>query len=378
MSKKNFVVFIICILVFILPAFFESLRYIKYISPFIVWIVIGSSKIKIDSIIGNYLKLYLFIFIFLFSLSPVYHFNSVRAFQTIVFILSPLFLGLILYSYYGYVKDLIKILFFSSIIAYLLDFYDSIIEVLISLNFVEFFINSNIKSESSLAFVFGFFSLYFLFKKDYKFLIFSILFMIISGKRIVLLGFCFSCLIYVLGNNSNYKFNYRGKIAFLALFFNLLFVYLVFLLTNNYFDDNITEYTGLSPNAFLMGRQFLYTEIFNSFSKDINGVGLGLGRLDTFVLGLDVGLTNPHSDILKNFLEFGIILFSIWIFIFYYLASFSFNSFILTVYLNVVFLSDNAFIYFDVMLVFYLILTEFRVIEEMNKFKNVNICKEYI
>jgi len=107
-----------------------------------------------------------------------------------------------------------------------------------------------------------------------------------------------------------------------------------------------------------MGRRYLFANINSYFDVSWDNppaFGLGLGRISDYLKIAGVSLTNPHSDILKYFLEFGPLAFVLWIYGFYRLHLYNRYTIVLAVFLNVLFLSDNVSIYFSVMFLFYLL-----------------------
>ena len=101
-----------------------------------------------------------------------------------------------------------------------------------------------------------------------------------------------------------------------------------------------------------MGRKTFYSEVFNR-AGNISWGGLGLGKIDDIMFNFFGIPVNLHSEVLKLYFEFGIIIFLLWLFLLFYKNLFSLKAAIILMYLNILLLTDNVFIYFEVMFYFY-------------------------
>ena len=101
-----------------------------------------------------------------------------------------------------------------------------------------------------------------------------------------------------------------------------------------------------------MGRAGLFA-LLSDRLPDAGILGVGLGRISHLLEAERAWLTNTHSDVLKYFVELGPLMFAVWIGCFYW-TSRAAGTLGLAVFINVLFLSDNVSIYFDVMFPFYL------------------------
>ena len=149
----------------------------------------------------------------------------------------------------------------------------------------------------------------------------------------------------------------RGRIRLVPIgiaFLNLLFVILLIRIGSGHYDQLISISTGMSVDAVTMGRRVLYAQVLG-FIQDISWLGIGLGKTTQILSSIGYELQNLHSDLLKYFLEFGPILFGVWIYGLYRLNTLSPRLITMLVYLNILFITDNVSIYFNVMFLFYLL-----------------------
>jgi hypothetical protein len=210
--------------------------------------------------------------------------------------------------------------------------------------------NSYMPTETGyIAFVFGLFFIHFFYHDRKKIWLLGIL-LILSFKRINFVAVPIAIILSgVFYNQKSIKL-----LPILALIMNALFIVLLrgFFLGN--FDNIIEETFGIAPNVLSMGRQTILAEM-NEHVKSISWLGIGLGKsVDLLSNSIQLeGINNLHSDLIKNFIEFGPVVFSIWIYSFYRINAISRTGLALTFYLNIIYLTDNVSIYFFVMTVFY-------------------------
>ena len=206
------------------------------------------------------------------------------------------------------------------------------------------FIDSSLETESAmLSFIFPCFALYYLFNKNWSMYIMNVILTLLAGKRIAFVGMFLSSIIYVFSLHKSTVFNkYKSYIPWIAIFFNLFYFISSYNLANGCFDELISEYTGLSSNAFTMGRESLYADSFahydiNSFSHFL----FGIGNISTFMK------SHLHNDIMKIMIENGCILFVIYWFLFY--KNCKVKTLPYLIYLNVLFMTDNTLVYVPVL-----------------------------
>lgn len=220
-------------------------------------------------------------------------------------------------------------------------------------------ITSTIQTESSLSFYFAILSVYFFFEKDRKNLFWATLFMVLSFKRIAILGFLLSVSISFIFKIFNIKYN-RTFYSVLLTAFNFTYLWILLMLIDGGFDQFIIDTFGVSPNFLFMGRIDLYNNVLDETGY-LNLMGIGIGKISSILgkfseSGIGEGvLVNLHSDILKYYLELGVIIFPIFLYKFIYYLSKNKDTFCLVVMLNIILLTDNVSIYFGFMVLLYLI-----------------------
>ena len=357
----------------LLQTIYYPLRYTKYVLPFIAiidFIAFRSSRKLHTHILREYLQPNLAIDFFLIFCSFIScfiagYFKSdrlyVRFFQESFFILAPLLFILVTYFYYVPSKkeQYAKYAFWSLIFVYLVEEGFNIISIITNPSLLYLAVTqSNLSTESGHAFTIGLFFLYFTFRGEKLYSILSLFFTILSYKRVVLLSLFITTPLYFLLSKINFKiYRYQNLISISSMIINFLLVLIIIQLANGTYDEIITDYTGLSTDALLMGRQQLYAQVLKTLGN-YSWFGTGLGSTMVAIVESQkfvASLINVHSDLLKNFLEFGSVLYLIWSFFLYRLNTRTIEMFVITIYLNIIFLTDNVFIYFDVMFIFYLL-----------------------
>ncbi len=134
---------------------------------------------------------------------------------------------------------------------------------------------------------------------------------------------------------------FKTYIPWVAVIFNLLYFTCSYNLAKGNFDDVIFEYTGLSSNAFTMGKESLYVNNFAHYQIDnIFHFVFGIGSISIF---MDRQL---HNDIMKIMIENGCLIFMIFWFFFYRNCGIRILPYLL--YLNLLFMTDNTLIYVPV------------------------------
>ena len=210
-------------------------------------------------------------------------------------------------------------------------------------------------TESWMAFPFGLFSLYYILQKRKLRSIFALLFFVLAFKRISILAVCLALLIFW------FFYKYRKKefkpnialIWFIVLNSTLLVVIYSFIQGD--FDSIIKDVTGLSPNHFTQGRLRIYTDSVNHFDENLL-FGNSLGSTNIFLSENFPDIHFLHSDILKIILELGIVSYLIWLFVFFKINLVNTKAIPVLIFMNILFLSDNVFIYFDTLFIFYLMI----------------------
>lgn len=280
-----------------------------------------------------------------------------RLISEAIFLFSPLLSVALLIYYMDYRRtyQIVSILFGGVIVAFVAEKGVGGIINFHQTNLAESLISSSFQSESGLAFLIGLFAFYFLFTRKWTFFSISLFFVLISGKRTVLVAVALCLLIYLV--LAVFRFNvkkYRIVLSVLALLANAIIIYIIYLLVAGTFDQFIIGNTGLPPNSFMKGRYNLWKAIISTY--DIGYLGSGLGSISYLLVDqIDYPLHNPLNDVLKVAVEHGVIVFGLWFFIYYFVHSYKRESLIIAMYTNILFLTTNVLIYFFFMFCLYFI-----------------------
>jgi len=356
----------ICLIIYYilgyLPYYNLKLNSIKYLLPLIpLFFIFLFNRFICNRVVMQYFLRNMILYLFIFSISFLVCFFIgfyKRYFIEIFLVFCPLLFAFGLSFFYqkSTQNTYLKIVFWGTIASYLVD---KGVEILPVIHHPQLLIDaikkSTISTESGAGFIFGILFLYYLMENEKKNMFISLLFCLLSFKRISLVGIVVSFLFWFFLRNKKDKIqNKPVRFSLLMVAVNFIFIMLCFQLVSGRYDEFISQYLGISTNQLLMGRYQLYKSVMLLFG-DIHLLGIGFGKTVDVLIKNDFPLKNFHSDILKNFLELGPILFFIWIFYFYYNNVMNFKLLVIAVYLNMLFLSDNVFIYFEVMFLFYLL-----------------------
>ena len=278
-----------------------------------------------------------------------YQFDAVKI---ILYTLLSFVMALVLYIFYG--KDLNRIIDFQ--------FWGCCI-VYLSLTIV-YMVTRLARVESTFAFVFGIFTIYFAYQKRWKMLGVSTIFMYLADKRIVLLAVVAS--LFVLG--ILWLFRYHKKLAYViwsgASVCVFLYLYLIV--------SGRLEAFCWGANINTNGRVEMFGRMANEFSTGVFGSGLGV--VENLLSCWDITVfANLHNDLLKFYIELGVL--GLAIYLMSYLVMFfligknygnSKMSFILSIsiYTLLLFATDNVSIYvmylFPMYSVFFSVLSQQR------------------
>lgn len=364
MKLDRFLFYLVCfLLVMIMTSLYYPLRYVKYALPLLPLFLIHTRKSIIDKrILSYYLTFIVFygvLIIYLLIQNLVIFDISARFFPNAVFIITPLLFILLLLPYFNpdKIRRYVLVIFYVNICIFLYEEFDGLVKVLTNFDlFADALISSELETESNLAYVFGFLVLFFLFERHkYSkwYLILSSLFFILCFKRIVIVAVLLCVIInfiaFLLKINLS---RYRAALTFFGLLANLFFIQFAYLITSGEFDQYIFEKTGYNADRFLMGRKTLYTNAFDAGGA-FDLMGLGLGKIDDVMFKFYGVAFNLHSELIKNYFEFGLLFFIAWLLLLFYKTMFSNKAVIILIYFNILILTDNVFIYFDIMFYFY-------------------------
>ncbi len=349
----------------VLTPFNDNLRYIKYflVIPAFIFFIYDYKRIsnnylniKLNKYLSSYLYLYLFMVLFSFMVLTFRNDYYLRFFAEAFFILSPAFLVYLFFrlGYLVKIDSIMNFYFLSYCISYVLSYGTYIFQILIHPTYLlQAFITSNIPTESTLCYLFGMFTLYYLHKKDKTKTSIAFIFTIISFKRIAILAL-FLCVLFDLIFAAKKSQKLIKLFKYLGILANMLYILVIYLFAHGAFDLLISNLTGVSANSFTKGRKILYESIFIHLKPDLI-LGTGLGKTSEFLEHFIIKVNLLHSDVLKVFLEFGLINFVLWLITLFKLNTKSKDMFVVFIFLNIIFLTDNSFIYFNVAFMFYLI-----------------------
>ena len=344
---------------------YSWLRHLKYTTPFI-FAVVASPFIKrryINPVSYSFFKRYLILYAVILLLNMIVLLVQseihVRFFKEAYFIMCPIISIMLVSLFHGgsYRENANKsasFFFYCVTAAYLMFLVIDKGTVLFDFktNFSLYETNL-LYSESNIAFLFGYLTLYFFLEKNYRNFAVSLLLTIVAYKRIVIVGVSLTILLYYL--KKVYKNILGKKLIVIIISLNFLFIYLSILIALGELDPYIREITGHSTNYIFVGRQFYHRIVINVFGE-FSLFGIGLGKITSLFFERFNLEINPHSDVIKLYLEFGIVLFFVWLYCFYRFAIISYRMFLYTFYTNIIFFTDNTFIYMHVMLLYYLLM----------------------
>jgi hypothetical protein len=315
-------------------------------------------------LVNKLLKQNILLYVFLLSVniitSTISETLTFRFIEEAVLILLPILSVFVLTGIKGLnLNATITTIFYAYVLAFLLYNFESLINIpkLLS-SFVKALTFSNFETESWMAFPFGIFSLYFLIEKKYSKGFFSLCLFLLSFKRISMAAFIISMAVYLfyfLFLKIKFK---RNRIVAYFLILNIALLTVLYFFIDGDFTKIIYKNTGISVNQFSQGRFQIYNDIINHFSAKI-WTGSSLGYTNIYLSTKYVDISFLHSDILKLIIEFGIFSFLIWLVFFMYINISNYKSVPIVLFINILFLSDNVFIYFDTLFLFYLVLTKF-------------------
>lgn len=363
MKFNGFLLFLLLFLgVIVLTSIYYPLRYLKYLLPLAPLIMFNNNKrILIDKKILNYYSTFIIFYsivILYFLIRNTFNVDfSPRFFPNIVFTLTPLLFIILIIPYFKIekLKKYILTIFTINILVFFNVNFANLITVFSNLTvFKDAVLSSTINTENHLGYTFGILIIFFILEKyPKKYILIAFIFLIFCFKRIVLISVLICIPTYFIINFFRINiFKHRIFFSTLGIIANLVYIKITHLIVTGYFDKFILEKTGFSAERFSMGRKQFYTEAFNQ-AGPISWFGIGIGKIDDMIFNYYGSQMNLHSETLRNYFEYGFFIFIIWLFILYYKNLFSNKAAVLLVYFNLLMLTDNAFVYFDVLFYFY-------------------------
>lgn len=215
--------------------------------------------------------------------------------------------------------------------------------------------------ESVDAFIFGAYTLFFLFKRQYRYGWFSLVLTFVAHKRITLLAVIFCALvIYLFKNLKECKKNRLIKFLFLM---NIIFMYLyVYACSSGFIQELMFRY-GINSQ----GRLDVWSIFKQNYDFNFAYLGQGLGWILYELNSLNLkAFDNLHNDILASYIELGFIGFGIWMTLHYSVVNFirkkklenkgTWIIGILYIYTFINYSTDNISIYISYWLPLYMII----------------------
>lgn len=342
-SEKHAYIVIISLLYISLLGF-SSVRYAFYLSPvfaFFIWIAGSVNSISFRTAP--------FVLLLLASIPSAYDLNF-YSFKLSYFI----FVYAFLFSIFDFSK--IEINFNKVLLCIFILFLFNVLRSTNLNHFTYSVLNSESTFENTLAFPVGILALYFFMSKKYISFILSTLLCIIMLKRIVILALIVSLMPRFFGKKlQNLIVN-----PYFVTFFACLTLFLSIELANGSFDVFFKEFFHQSTNQLAQGRQTVWRTAltalhFNYADFAFWGVGQGKATalLDKLFHIQDVRL---HNDMLLIVLQFGILIFIGFTFLFN--NNKTQNERTLSLFITIIFFTDNVLIYQHVMVIYFLALSQ--------------------
>lgn len=353
-----------CITIF-LRNFVAQLRHLNYlVFPLALLFVFAGSQAKIkiheerkEFFIYTIFWIAIMISSLLFNFSEL---SKVRFVKEFYFISASLISVVLLYSFASTdnIARALKYLLWLSLILAVVAYREAIIDLL-KFNIIDFLVSSTSDTETILSYFIGVLALYFFLRKDKKLFLLSLFLVLISSKRAVYLGVSVCIIAYYFLKPFEKKIvNNRNFVAVLFTLLNLAIAYFIFLLVDGYFDDLIIQHIGVSPNYLFKGRVATYKLVLD-YTDGLPLFPKGLGYTNGVLKQLNFPLELMHSDLLKYYIEFGIILSSCLTFLLYKMCARSYSAFIVLLYYIFNSLVGNITIYLEFMLIFYVVIVYF-------------------
>jgi hypothetical protein len=360
-KKDSLLLWFLCLLVgvsAISTNYGSVLRYTKYLIPpiFLLFALSGIRKLKIYATPLKNLLLFSGLIILNLFVSIVSYDLSFRFFEEALLILLPI-LSIILIT--TVIKKPVGVILDSLFVVYAIIFIITNISFFFNVNIINDFIlalkTSSLKTESWMAFPFGLFMIFYIIEKRKVRTIVSIILFLLAFKRISIVGALLGLAVYWFFSIRNKKASNKKNIYYWFIFLNFTLLIIIYNFIQGNFDQLITDITGISPNWFTQGRLRVYTDTINHFSSNIF-FGNSLGSTNLFLSANFENISFLHSDILKIIVEMGFVSYLIWVFGFFKINLVSKKAIPLLIFMNLLFLSDNVFIYFDTLFIFYLLI----------------------
>ena len=342
-----------------LSDYISIIRKAMYLVPFIAFsflLILKNQQISIGTTLSP-INVYSLLVIFACSFSLIFGIGQLSLtiyLKEYFFIVSPILSSWFIYRFISS-EDLFKAN--KALILIFLVFNLPNLQYLLGLNIGNFLIHSQSSTESTFAFIYGLLAVYFLIEKKKFWFIVSIILSVIGSKRIVLFATFVAIISYYLIKwFLPFLSKNKTSIIVVVCLLNLAFLYLLIGISIGYFDDFFIEHIGVSPNYLLKGRVHIYSWVIDKIGT-VSILPKGLALTSTILQSDSSGETHAalmHSDVLRYYLEFGLIINTLIFVLLYKIGLDSIKALPIIVYYNVLMLTDNITIYFDVMFIFYM------------------------
>ncbi|WP_340076196.1 hypothetical protein [Leptobacterium sp. I13] len=349
----NYFIFIVAFLMICISFVFKEIKYIRYLSVLPI-LLVANLRIRSQYLARTFILFLIYVLLGALLAIASSRFST-RLIAEIILTMIPIVFVVLFNSAEKINAGHIKCFFIITVFFMIIENFSSFFIIFYNPTILfKALITSRINTESHFGFVFGLFFLYFFFSNSKKrYTILAFIFLLIALKRIAIVATIISLIVFFLYKKK--KFTKSKKYFFNAgAFISLVtFVYVIIHLSVGTYNDIIKEYTGLSANAFTKGRAYLYETVLNEMP--IKFLGYGLGVVTDYLIGLNLKVDRLHSDLLRNIIEYGWGAFSIVILVFNRINIFSIKSMIILIFYWVIMVTDNAFVYFDFLVLFYMI-----------------------
>lgn len=212
--------------------------------------------------------------------------------------------------------------------------------------------------ESHLAFIFGIYTLFFLYKKKYKYFLISLIFTILANKRIALVSLiiCIILIIFVKALKKSNKARLMGLVNILTLIFIYMYIYFI---SNSKISELFSSF-GVETQ----GRLDVWDIFVSKYEFNVTYIGQGIGYITENLNKLNInGFSLLHNDILAAYIELGFWGFGIWLILHQVVVNHVKNKNyndayflnILYIYTFINYTTDNISIYINFLLPFYMI-----------------------
>lgn len=213
---------------------------------------------------------------------------------------------------------------------------------------------------NDLAFATGYLVLYYIIfldkwkKKDIVYSIIAVAVIIIAAKRIGIGSIIVTLAIhYIYKRMINVKNIGKKYMSIVSVVMFLFFYFFVYSIINENIFYFVSKYTDNIGN-FLMGRNYYWKVLGEICDFKFSFLGYGRNASETLFTNeyAYMRVNNVHSDILKNYMECGFVLFGIWLYT--YLFRFrnqigkkigyknAYIFFVMTIYTFIIYITDNT------------------------------------